>query len=234
LLRPLNHPDLIRDSVHRVAQAATVRALTADRSAAALFRLIRESLAYQSDFTSTLERQGRVDCREGCVWCCYLMVHVTAPEALLIAQYIRDVVPSGTAAILGRRLAHSARRARYHGQAGYAKARIQCGLLLKDRCAVYPVRPVNCRACVSPDRSLCRDEFDKRSQGVTAPSSRQHRSYAAGLKSGLLSGLKAIGIDAQKASKLELNNAVMIALQTENAAEEWLSGRLSFESAYGL
>ena len=234
MLRLPSRSDSIEEFVSRMTQSATVHALEAGRSPARLLALTYESLVYQSRFAASLERSGSVACGEGCVWCCYLMVHVTAPEALLIATYIRETVSTAQADLLRRHLAQAARRARRHGTAGYDRARIPCGLLVKNRCAVYPVRPINCRACVSPDRALCKDEFDQRSQRSVTPTSKEHRSYAAGLKAGLLKGLLAVGINTEKASMLELNNAVTIALEAENATERWLAGALSFDSAYGL
>lgn len=73
-------------------------------------------------------------CRAGCAFCCYLPVTVTPAEAEAIAPRVRDW--SAVEAFAGGR----------------------CALLSDDdRCTVYDVRPLKCRAHTSVSADDCRD-----------------------------------------------------------------------------
>jgi putative zinc- or iron-chelating protein len=93
-----------------------------------------------------------IACGKGCSACCYLTVSVSFGEALTVAKYVRDKRPDliekleKTAVTVST---HATRNQRF-------RAAIACAFLKEDgACAIYPVRPMGCRAAHSPDADLC-------------------------------------------------------------------------------
>lgn len=89
---------------------------------------------------------ARNDCAAGCAFCCHLLVEVTPSEAARIAGHVRD-----RAAV-----EENAGRAEGLSAAEYRRARLRCAFLdAEDRCSIYDVRPLACRAHTSRDRHAC-------------------------------------------------------------------------------
>ncbi|MCG8511324.1 MAG: YkgJ family cysteine cluster protein [Rhodospirillales bacterium] len=93
-----------------------------------------------------------VACGRGCSACCYLTVGASFGEALVVAAYVRDQRPD----LIGK-LEKTAGKVRgYPSRNQRFRAAIPCAFLEEDgACAVYPARPVGCRAAHSPDAKLC-------------------------------------------------------------------------------
>jgi hypothetical protein len=90
-----------------------------------------------------------VECAAGCWFCCHQQIMVSAPEAVLLAQHIReralDVPDLAAHAVAIDGLAPPAR---------YAKG-LPCPLLQDQRCSVYDDRPETCRSYLSLSRARC-------------------------------------------------------------------------------
>jgi Fe-S-cluster containining protein len=84
-------------------------------------------------------------CREGCAWCCHLKVLVHSAEAARIASHVIETWTAGQRAALHARL---------------PDARGPCPFLDDDRCSIYALRPIRCRAHVSTDLSACKQGLD--------------------------------------------------------------------------
>src|SRR5262245_9144302 len=99
-------------------------------------------------------------CREGCAWCCYQVVGTAAPEVLRIVAYLREALsPAGWEA-LRERVVRGDEQRRGLSLAQQRRAALPCPLLVEDRCAAYPVRPLTCRGYNSSDADLCRRALD--------------------------------------------------------------------------
>lgn len=126
-------------------------------------RLLEEIYALHADFCAPFA----VVCREGCALCCTANVTLTTLEARLILNHWRD---NGQGPPLAD-LAAAARRPRFQPALTLnhmAALCLQgaplpdeaadpevgpCPLLEKNRCSIYAVRPLGCRAMVS--RAVC-------------------------------------------------------------------------------
>ena len=105
---------------------------------------------------------GAVDCAAGCAFCCHLLVTVTPSEAVVIAARLDDAQRA--------RVAANARKARDLSPGAYRRARIRCALLDDDdRCTVYDVRPLKCRAHTSTSRARCERVHNDELPGGAVP-----------------------------------------------------------------
>lgn len=84
-------------------------------------------------------------CKAGCAYCCCVPVRVSALEVELLACELKGKLDSKAIEALKQRI-QTVLAERIKGN------RPSCALLgPDDRCTVYAVRPMNCRACNSPD-----------------------------------------------------------------------------------
>jgi len=131
-------------------------------------KLLQQIYAIHDQFAS----EFHTACRPGCSTCCTCNVTATTMEGLLIVEHL---MAEGRIGDLGT-LAATAPRARFqpkvtinqmaalcvrgaelpeeisHTTAG------PCPLLEKDRCTIYPVRPLGCRAMLSTSTCIPGDE----------------------------------------------------------------------------
>jgi putative zinc- or iron-chelating protein len=169
----------------------------------------------------------RLACREGCHWCCYLKVGATAPEVLVIAEYIRTHAPAALRERVRSRAAELSADPRVFSEYAKPEARIPCALLTETgACGVYEVRPLACRGWSSTDAEACRRALDD--DALPTPTNEPlARAYAAvGL--GLLAAVSDAGLAREI---LELTTALHIALSEPNALERWLAGDPVFAAA---
>jgi Fe-S-cluster containining protein len=166
-------------------------------------------------------------CQMGCAWCCHKTVGTAAPEVLRIAAYLRQTLTPEQL---------RATQARIHGLTQQRQAlrpdrrshaRLPCALLVEDRCAIYPVRPLTCRGYNSSDARRCEQSLEPGSQVVVPSYAPQHRLCTFVLD-GMRAGLEESRLDGEL---LELTAALDIALTVPGAAERWLAGEKVFAPA---
>ncbi|WP_371420701.1 YkgJ family cysteine cluster protein [Tardiphaga sp.] len=95
-------------------------------------------------------------CTSGCAACCHLYVQVPPGTATVMAQHIAAHFTPADQQALRARLEVAAAAAR--DAADVTKLRLRCALLGSDnRCTVYEVRPLTCRAFTSRSVARCHD-----------------------------------------------------------------------------
>jgi hypothetical protein len=166
-------------------------------------------------------------CAEGCVYCCYLQVSVTAPEVMRLAAHIRQNFTAEEQAALKERLAQLDTETRGMSAMERAQATLPCALLVENRCSAYAARPYMCMGCNSMDVNPCR-EFFEGDYRVTAPSFQPQDDAARGVQAGLMGGLSDSGY---RPELLELTAALRIALEIPDAGERWAAGEPVFAPA---
>lgn len=165
--------------------------------------------------------------KRGCPSCRHQRIGVTPPEALAIAdavhtnrawreaKRIRDRATRNTEAISGL------------GHEQYEQARVVCPLLLSDGCcAAFDARPVHCRGwCLLHGGDVEPDVLSLTRNGAGPVDAHAH-TVARGAEVGLSRGLASAGLDG---TVYELNSALVVAMDTPSAAENWASGSSVFE-----
>lgn len=168
-----------------------------------------------------------IHCRAGCSHCCHMRVHVTAPESLVLALFIRESFSQAEIDDLRLRLVEADDITRGMTDEEHGKAGISCPLLLDDLCSAYDARPLECRGYVSMDVEACR-EASRDYRAWNVPLYFSQYSIFKNAQVGLLTALVGAGYGFEV---LELTAALRIALSTTDVAERWLAGENVFHEA---
>lgn len=122
----------------------------ADAAKAAMMLVDAASRTLRDSFP----HQPHCDCRDGCSACCHLFVAVPPGVTSLIADHIRKTFPPDEQQALLERLGQAARIIEQAKTTSEVRAR--CPLLGADeRCTIYDVRPLTCRAFTSSSAPRC-------------------------------------------------------------------------------
>lgn len=167
-----------------------------------------------------------IACRAGCSFCCRsLLIEISVPEALALAETIKAMPEPHRAATIAR-VRDADDRTRGLTMLQRMQARVACPLLQNDRCSAYDSRPLSCRAAVSLDANACEQSFAGTPTPVPVP-----RAYwdALGVSVNALgAALAARGLPLRS---YEFNAALRIAIETEDAAGRWAGGEDIFAPA---
>lgn len=162
-------------------------------------------------------------CAAGCAHCCKLHVSISAPEAIVLATFLRDTLsPTALATVTARVEATAARVATFDHDARM-EADLACALLVEGRCIAYPVRPLACAAANSLDAEAC-------ARGGEIPIEPNQLSAIHATQIGLAVASAARALDY---GRYELSGALAVALRTPDAAERWLRGEKLFTRTPG-
>ena len=169
-----------------------------------------------------------IACKAGCAWCCQSRVIVTEAEAIRIGAYLRAHLDAAELNAVRARVA--AADDATHGQSSDERfeARVPCPLLHEQMCIVHEVRPLACVGYNSADASVCERASREGNPRDVIPAYMPQVEAAGAIQMGLIQGMRD---QALRASALELNAAVRIALERDGVADRWLAGRHPFAPA---
>jgi Fe-S-cluster containining protein len=210
----------------RAGRVQTVSLLRQGRTPLAVLGAAEAAVAANDEaLRAAVARQPRAPaaCREGCAWCCYQRVGIAAAEALRIAAYLRQNLSAAHLQALQERVHQGAEQRRASSPA----ARLPCALLVEDRCAAYPVRPLTCRGFNSTDARRCEQALTT-GDAAAVPAYAPQQRLAAFVLDGLRAGLQESRLDGEL---LELTAALHIALSIPGAAERYVGGEPLFTAA---
>jgi Fe-S-cluster containining protein len=167
-----------------------------------------------------------IACREGCHYCCYNQVEVTPLEALLIGHRVAQNFSPKDMKDLQKRVnrALTLKANKTKRKIARQRRRLPCPLLQDDRCLVYPVRPLVCRAMHAFDPEACRQEFQRGSLGATDFYAHRHE-FVWSISAGLQQGCREIGCQS---GVMDLDTALRDYFARENPEAIWLSGEQTF------
>lgn len=218
----------------RIAESETVcemleQALTPDG--------LQAVIENASGFAETMSQKFRdpgtppAACKEGCCWCCYQPVPVTAPESFRITRFLETEKLKDDKKAVVNRLHKLDKQTRGLTSKKRAKIPMPCAFLKDDRCLVYSVRPLACAEFTSFNVRDC-----KRGKRVGfKPKSIIHEKarmlvYRA-VQQGLAEGLSR-ALPKSYSSPLELTAAIVCVLDSTNAEASWIEGAKIFAGAH--
>lgn len=152
-----------------------------------------------------------IACHTGCHFCCYNQVEVIPIEALAIWRYLLDL-PAEERRRLEEQINASASQRFSKTKEEIARARrwFPCPFLHQGLCAIYPVRPLLCRAMHSLDAGHC--ETSLRAETLLPDRYYLHRyEIVLSINQGLAGACRAAGCQA---AALDLIQAVGLFLRT--------------------
>ena len=170
----------------------------------------------------------QIACRAGCAWCCYKSIAVSPPEVLRIAAYLRATLSPADLTAMRERIADLDDQTRAMSSIARAHARRPCALLADQRCTVHSVRPLTCAGWNAVDVNECKaDWLDPEASDAITSNVVQIEAFQA-MRLGMDLGSEELGLEHDT---LELTSALLIALDTPDAAERWLRGERLFAAA---
>jgi len=179
-----------------------------------------------SGFESANHLPHPIACREGCSFCCFNQVEVTPLEALGIGHYVgqnfsteeRDALMARVNRSLGLKSGKSKK------ELARLRHQLPCPLLKGGSCAIYPVRPLVCRAMHTFDAGDCEQEL---LGGKLGPGEYYaHRyEFVWSISSGLQNGCREAGCQT---GVLDLTRSLSDFFSRENPVERWISGEEVF------
>lgn len=162
-------------------------------------------------------------CADGCAHCCRVHVSISAPEAIVLAAYLRDTLEGAALARLTAHVEHTAQRVAGLDREARIASGVPCPLLDSGHCLAYRVRPLACAAANSFDASAC-------ASGGEIPIEPIQLGAIRATQIGLATASAARALDH---ARYELAGALAVALRTPDAAERWLAGERLFASTPG-
>ena len=218
--------DLVARVKHMVVQA-----LGQVRSWDMALEVTRQAMQWADGLIDAFESVNSlprpVACQPGCTYCCHNQVEATPPEVFAIALVTARYLPPAKQERLTEKALRMAALKVGKTKAELAAARKSqpCPLLEEERCAVYPWRPLMCRAMHALDREHCRQSFT--AGDLSGDEYYLHRYvFAMSVSAGLSAGFETLGCQAPA---LELSLALGEALLEPRLAERWLAGEKVFQ-----
>jgi hypothetical protein len=164
-------------------------------------------------------------CTAGCPHCCVLNVAVLLPEAMIIAEWIRDRLSAPELAALQKELRLHRCWVRWMDDEERILKHESCPLLdAAGSCTVHPVRPLACRGIISLDSNSCRQAFAPSivtDELLTIPADLLRKSAYDEAFLALAQALKRYGLDDRS---IELGSGVLAFLECPERRELFLSG----------
>jgi hypothetical protein len=161
---------------------------------------------------------GPVACSKGCSYCCKTYVSATIPEVLNLARSVRQNA-ARTARVL-----EAAKVSGKTPQALRETYRIPCPMLENDACSEYAHRPISCRYLLSSSLPAC-----IRILRDNQPEPFQFSGEVVTIRSSVLIMLKtALALCGLPTQHVELNQALAVALRSDDMESRWLVGEPVF------
>jgi len=131
---------------------AGIRLQTVVEAAAAVADFADEALSIVRE-----EYRPRLECKEGCWYCCCKPgVLISVPELLRILSHVRSTFDDAARTALSNRARQYVASIEGRSFDDSTNASVPCPLLADGRCSVYEVRPLVCRGYNSTSVDACR------------------------------------------------------------------------------
>lgn len=205
--------------LHRAFDADLDQAAGQPRAVDALLARVFDSFA--GNLPLQCEDEPAPACSCGCASCCTLRVSATAPEVWGVARFLRAVQPRLLARgidLVGQ-VRQANGRTRGLGEAARVALREPCPFVAQGVCVIYPVRPLACRSHVSQDARAC--VAAAAGQRAEVPTSPGHQLVRSLVQNAMQSALRDAGLAW---GAYELNQALLLALDDDQAEVRWLAG----------
>lgn len=197
------------------ALRAGIRLETVVSAAATLAQYADEALAIVNE-----EYGPRLDCKEGCSYCCCKPgVLASIPELLRILDHVHSTFSAADVSALGERARRYAAQMTGRNVSDLVNDSVPCPLLAAGRCSVYDARPLVCRGYNSTSVDTCRQAHDDAS--VLVPIFAVLKDVTDGTTVGAAQSLKTAGVND---SLVDLGLAMNIALAAGGGFSEAVVG----------
>lgn len=201
------------------------------RDSARLHRVTRERLDRLDQLiaSSMAITNTRTDCREGCDYCCYYKVALTAAELFLIGEHMHKHFSDQQMAQTLAAARTNVETTRTMTTQEQLASNIKCPLLADGACSAYDVRPAMCRKHHSTSVELCQRSFEHPLDStIPNPEQPMVSGYALAAIAGAREGMAQAGLDAQR---YDLNRGLVELFSDNKAEKRWKKGKRAFLQA---
>jgi hypothetical protein len=169
-----------------------------------------------------------IACSRGCSFCCSLRVQVQPYEAFALAAWLeRNFDAPRLAAVLARLRANVA-RTRELGEEQRKRTNLPCALLGPDgACTAYEARPAQCRRYHSTQVAPCKAFHETHDDTIEAA---LHQAVAHNADVIITQGRHAVRAAGLDDASVDMNEALLEALENPKAWRRWRDGKKPFVS----
>ncbi|MBL8644927.1 MAG: hypothetical protein JNK21_13415 [Rhodospirillaceae bacterium] len=159
-----------------------------------------------------------IACAKGCSHCCTTYVSATIPEILNLANSVRRTI------LRRERVMAAAVQCGATPQVQREARRVICPILENHACSEYAHRPVSCRYLLSKSLEVCVKMLQR-----NEPAEFQFADNVVAMRSFVIIMMKtALHLCGLPGQHYELNQALAVAMATEDAEARWLAGEPVF------
>jgi len=215
----------------RWAEAATAKEILLEGDAPEkTIKLTTNAVGFAGErVLKVLERQAdKLACQKGCFYCCHVMVEVTVPEVLAVAQYIREKFTQEEQEHVMRSIEGGIKATEGMTRKERFVFRVPCPLLKDGACSVYEIRPVTCRAWHSFDVEGCKSDFEHPGSPHIIPINEVALRAGLHVEAGLGIALRSQRLDSRG---IEFIRGLKIALEDPSLVSTWRSNPKAFDAA---
>jgi Fe-S-cluster containining protein len=172
----------------------------------------------------------KVACTRGCSFCCSLQVQVQPHETFTLAAWLRRHFAPERLAQVTQRLRDNAQKTRAMGDEQRKRSNLACALLGDDgACTAYEARPAQCRRFHSTRLEVCKASFaNPADDSVQSPAHPAVTHNADVIITQAQHAVRDAGLDA---SPMDMNLALVEALDNPKALRRWRDGKKPFVNA---
>jgi Fe-S-cluster containining protein len=187
--------------------ASTPVSLTPDKTASVMANILK--IAEEKVASAvTDEELKHMACHKGCSTCCQVNVAVLPPEAVSIAEFLREKLSPGEIQELREKMHSLLNEIKYLTDDERLFVNKKCAFLTDaGSCGIYPVRPLLCRSVTSADAEACRAAITMVAldRGVMVPMNISQKTIMDSAFKAAAEGLEAAGINS---ASREITDAV--------------------------
>ncbi len=220
----------INEQLVRLVKFNALEILGGERTPARALELARQAHSWAEHLIERFESANPlphpIACQPGCDYCCYNQIEVTPLEALAIWGFIRNF-PSENKARIQEKIQKSVqqRAGKIKEEIAGSRGAFPCPFLENGLCAIYPVRPLLCRAMHSLDAGHCQQSLQ--AENLIPDQYYLHRDEIVhSLIMGITEGCRELGCEAKA---VDLARAVLTFFEKgDNLTERWTQGESVF------
>lgn len=129
-----------------------------------VIHMMEQLIKFGETITARLEStepDAHIACSRGCSYCCHMQVKVTQPEMFLIFAHLTAQFNASQMSMLTEKIANNRRltEGKELEERVIMRHHTPCIFLDHHACAIYPVRPLICRAWHSLDNTRCKAAY---------------------------------------------------------------------------
>ena len=222
----------IDEAIAKRVEATVMEIVSGGRTAAQALELAQAAIIWADQLVARFEAENSLPkalaCQPGCHFCCHNQVELTPPEALLLGDYVEKNFSDDEKQALAASLERSVkiRAGKNKKEIAHLRRELPCPLLKRRKCAVYPVRPLVCRAMHAFDAGHCEGALN--SPDLIKDEYYAHRQvFTMSVVQGLRGGCQKMGCQS---GSLDLAQALRDFFGQPSPSDRWIRGEKVFGS----